>query len=583
MKKIWRVVSLLGGLGHVADGAAAPPQRPNVVLIMTDDQGYGDIAAHGHPHLITPNMDRLRERSVRLERFHVDPTCSPTRAALMTGRYSGRVGVWHTVMGRNLLREDETTLAEVFQRAGYRTGIFGKWHLGDSYPYGARFRGFDDAVVHFAGGVGQTPDYWGNDYFEDHYNDNGVWRRFQGYCTDVWFGEALRFIRESGDQPFFLYLPTNAAHQTRPHVPERYRALYDDVDAPEATKIFWGMITNIDDNLGVLLDRMEAKGLMENTLLIFMGDNGTTMGPGFWPEEQRAKWSGMYNAGMRGSKASHYDGGHRVFCYVHYPRAGIQGGRAVEPITAHIDWMPTLLELCAIPAPAEVAFDGRSLVPLLTGQGSDWPDRTIFLHNQRVRDPVKWKDTSVMTDRWRLVDNRELYDIRQDPGQQQNLIHKHPAVADALRAQYDRWWEEISRRFDETTPLYIGTEQQNPVQLTAHDWMADEVRGIPWNQPHILERPESNGPWQVRVVKEGRYTFVLRERPEIAGFPLTAASARLRIGDQFNEVKQVPNGTTQVSFEVVLESGDMAIQTWLMDPDGETRGAYYVEAQYHGK
>jgi arylsulfatase A-like enzyme len=167
--------------------------------------------------------------SVRLENFHVDPTCAPTRASLMTGRYSARVGVWHTIIGRNLLREDETTLAEVFRDAGYRTGIFGKWHLGDSYPYAARFRGFDEAIVHGAGGVGQTPDYWGNDYFEDHYNDNGVWRPFQGYCTDVWFNEALRFIRESKEQPFFLYLPTNAAHQTRPHVPERYKDLYKDI------------------------------------------------------------------------------------------------------------------------------------------------------------------------------------------------------------------------------------------------------------------------------------------------------------------------------------------------------------------
>jgi len=400
--------------------------QPNVILIMTDDQGYGDIAAHGHPYLQTPNMDRLWDMSVRLENFHVDPTCSPTRSALMTGRYSGRVGVWHTVMGRNMLREDETTIAEIFSKAGYRTGIFGKWHLGDTYPYGAQFRGFDDAIVHYAGGVGQTPDFWGNDYFEDHYNHNGQWQRFQGYCTDVWFREALRFIRESRDQPFFLYLPTNAAHQTRPHVPERYKALYEDVDVPDQLKIFWGMVTNIDDNLGVMMDRLEHWGLLENTILIFMGDNGTTMGPDQWPDNRRAEWSGRFNAGMRGSKGSHYDGGHRVFGYVYYPPAGIEGGRDVNQLTAHIDIMPTLLELTGITPPESVEFDGKSLVPLLTGQDGEWPERTLFLHNQRVLDPIKWRNTSVMTDRWRFVDNTELYDIKQDPGQQNNIILDHP-------------------------------------------------------------------------------------------------------------------------------------------------------------
>ncbi len=559
---------------------AQAAERPNVILIMTDDQGYGDIAAHGHPHVITPNMDRLFEQSVRLAQFHVDPTCSPTRSALMTGRYSGRVGVWHTIMGRQMLREDETTIADVFRAAGYRTGAYGKWHLGDTYPYGARFRGFDDAIVHFAGGVGQTPDYWGNDYFEDHYNDNGSWRPFQGYCTDVWFREALRFIRENRDEPFFVYLPTNAAHQTRPHVAERYRARYDDLDEPDRLKIFWGMITNIDDNLGVLLDRLEHWGLMDNTVLVFMGDNGSCMGAGAWPPDRRAEWSERFNAGMRGAKGSHYDGGHRLFCYIHYPAGGIVGGRDVRPITAHIDIMPTLLELCGIDPPEGVEFDGRSLVPLLSGNEEDWPERTIFLHNQRVIDPIKWRNTSVMTDRWRFVDNRELYDIGRDPGQQNNLIDEHPEVAEWLRAEYEQWWADISRRFDETTLLYIGAAQENPVELTGHDWMTPDIRQIPWNQPHVVRRPASNGPWRVRAVRAGRYAFVLRERPEVAAFPLTAAEARLRIGEHIDETRPVPSDATGVRFEVEVPGGDTEIKTWLVDADGTSRGAYYLEARY---
>ena len=582
--KYQKGIALLGAVaGLVAAERAFTRDQPNVILIMTDDQGYGDIASHGHPYLSTPAMDRLREMSVRLENFHVDPTCSPSRSALMTGRYSGRVGVWHTVMGRNMLREDETTIAEVFRHAGYRTAVFGKWHLGDSWPYGAKFRGFDDAIVHYAGGVGQTPDFWGNDYFEDHYNDNGDWRRFQGYCTDVWFSEALRFIRESKERPFFLYLPTNAAHQTRPHVPERYRALYDDVDVPDRLRIFWGMITNIDDNLGLMIDRLEKWGLMENTILIFMGDNGTTMGAGQWPEEHRPDWPVRFNAGMRGSKGSHYDGGHRLFCYIYYPPAGISGGRDINKLTAHIDLMPTLLELCNISSPGGVVFDGISLLPLLTGSEANWPDRTLFVQNQRVLDPVKWKDTSVMTDRWRLVNNSELYDIIDDPGQHDNIIEHHPDVAERLRREYNSWWDEISLRFNETTPLYIGSKHQNPVQLNAHDWMTPDIRQLPWNQPHILERPESNGPWRVRVAREGRYAFILRERPESAGFPLTANEARLRIGDSFDMKKQVDEGATGIRFETLLEAGDTEIKTWLNDEGGSSRGAYFMEVQWLGE
>ncbi|MBX3745463.1 MAG: arylsulfatase [Verrucomicrobiae bacterium] len=572
-------------LGVMSAGAlpAWAAGRPNVILILTDDQGYGDIAAHGHPHLITPNMDRLRAMGVSLSNFHVDPTCSPTRAALMTGRYSARVGVWHTIMGRNLLRADETTVAEVFRRAGYRTGIFGKWHLGDNAPYGARFRGFEDAIVHGGGGVGQTPDYWGNDYFEDHYNDNGSWRRFQGYCTDVWFREALRFIRESGTRPFFLYLPTNAAHQTRPHVAERYRALYEGLDVPEAARIFWGMITNLDDNLGVLLDRLGQWGLLENTVLVFMGDNGTTLGPGPWPVGEREAWNGRYNVGMRGAKGSQYEGGHRAFCYIHYAAGGMAGGREVPQLTAHLDIMPTLLEICGIPVPQDLALDGRSLVPLLRGEYAGWPERTLVVHNQRVLDPVRWKQTSVMTDRWRLVDDRELYDIAEDPGQRLNRIAEHPEVAARLRGFYEGWWKDVGARFHEAALLHVGSERQNPVQLDAHDWMTADGDPIPpWNQPHIVQRPLQNGPWRVRVERAGHYAFTLRERPEVAGFVLTAERARLKVGEWVDETRTVRPGSTGVRFLADLPEGDAEVRTWLMEAGGRSRGAYYVEVEHLG-
>jgi arylsulfatase A-like enzyme len=557
-------------------------ERPNVILIMTDDHGYGDIAAHGHPHLKTPNMDRLHRESVRLADFHVDPTCSPTRAALLTGRYSGRVGVWHTIMGRNMLRDDETTAAQIFKAAGYRTGIFGKWHLGDTYPYAPRFRGFDDAIVHGAGGVGQTPDFWGNDYTGDHYNDNGTWRPFEGYCTDVWFREAMRFIAESKDQPFFLYLPTNVAHQTRPHAPEQYRARYKDADTNDTLRTYWAMLDNFDENLGILLERMETSGQLENTILLFMSDNGTCMGQNAYPKEQQATWSETYNGGMRASKGSHYDGGHRVFCFIRHPAGGLQGGREVKPITAHIDILPTLLDLCAIAPPAEIRFDGRSIVPLLKNpEFPGWPERILVVESQRVIDPVKWRQTSVMTDRWRLVNNKELYDIQADPGQRTNLIQQHTEVVARLSSFYDTWWADISRRHNETTLLHLGSEQENPVQLNAHDWMPPMSLEVPpWNQPHVERRPIGNGTWHVRVVCGGRYAFTLRERPAVAAFPLRASEAQLQIGDQEKLSKQVPQDATGVRFELDLAAGETRIKTWLIEPEGKNRGAYFVDVEH---
>jgi arylsulfatase A-like enzyme len=560
--------------------AASIAEKPNVILIMTDDHGYGDIAAHGHPHLQTPNMDRLHRESVRLVDFHVDPTCSPTRSALMTGRYSGRVGVWHTIMSRYMLREDETTAAQLFKAAGYRTGIFGKWHLGDTYPYAPRFRGFDESLVIGGGGAGQTPDFWGNDYFDDHYQHNGTWKPFEGYCTDIWFREAMRFIDDSKGQPFFLYIPTNVAHQTRSAAPQNHIDRYKDVETSEVVRTYWGMLDNFDHNLGILLEKLETSGLLENTIVVFMSDNGTCMGGNAYPKTQRAAWSETYNAGMKGNKGSIHDGGHRVFCFIRHPASGLRGGSEVRRITAHIDILPTLLDLTGIQAPADLEFDGSSLVPLLKEPAAEWPDRTLVVHSQRVIDPEKWRNTSVMTDRWRLVNNRELHDIQADPGQNDNLIAQHPEVATKLAAFYDTWWEDTSRRNDETTLLYLGAEQENPTHLNTHDWLPPMEGALPWNQPMVANRNVGNGTWHVRVVRAGRYAITLRERPAVANFTLSATQARLRIGDREKLTREIPPGSTSVRFELDLPAGPNEIQSWLIEPDGQSRGAYFAEVEW---
>jgi arylsulfatase B len=310
-------------------GAAAPP---NVILAIADDLGYGDLACHGNPAVKTPALDGLHARSVRFTNFHVSPTCAPTRAALMTGRYSNATGVWHTIMGRHLLRPGEVTMADCFRASGYRTGIFGKWHLGDNHPCRPQDRGFDEAVIHGGGGVWQTPDYFGNNYFDDTYLHNGKPRKFSGFCTNVWFDAAMGFMRDSvsAGRPFFCYTSTNAPHS--PYwAPERYSAMYKGLKGLRDPG-FYGLIANLDGNMARLEEFLNQQGLAANTILMFTTDNGTAAG------------GEVYNAGMRGAKGSVYEGGHRVPLFVSWPQGGIGGGRDADTLTAHIDVLPTLIE-----------------------------------------------------------------------------------------------------------------------------------------------------------------------------------------------------------------------------------------------
>ncbi|WP_206352123.1 arylsulfatase [Tautonia rosea] len=555
--------------GQETEGA----QRPNVLLIMTDDQGYGDLACHGNPMIQTPNLDALHAESVRLTDFHVDPTCSPTRSALMTGRYSGRVGVWHTIRGRSILHRAETTMAEVFARSGYATGIFGKWHLGDNYPSRPQDFGFSHSLIHGGGGVGQTPDSWGNDYFDDVYFENGNPRPTFGYCTDVWFEAALGFITEQSEagQPFFCYLATNAPHG--PYlVPKRYEEQYaGDPNVPNAA--FYGMITNIDENLGQLLAAMDARGLTENTIVIFMTDNGTAAG---------VRGDLGYNAGMRGQKGSPYEGGHRVPCFVRWPGGGIEGGRDVEQLAAHLDLLPTLIELCDLDHPDEIAFDGRSLAPLLRGEAIDWPDRVLVVESQRIDVPQKYRQCAVMTEAWRLVNGSELYAIGEDPGQTQDQAAEHPETVAELRAIYDRWWDDVSRTHDRIARIVVGSEEENPARLTCHDWSGSD-QDPPWNQSMIRTGLVRNGLWNVEVDRKGVYTIELRRWPAREPRPINdgpgplAHDARLAIGGL--EVTQpVGPDDVAITFRVELDAGPAGLQTWFEGPEG-SRGAYFVSVR----
>lgn len=571
--------------------AHATERPPNVVLVMTDDQGYGDLACHGNPVLKTPQLDRLYATSVRLTDYHVSPTCSPTRAALMTGRYCNRTGVWHTILGRSLLREDELTMGELFRRAGYATGMFGKWHLGDNVPCRAEDRGFETVLRCGGGGVSQTPDFWDNAYFDGSYWSNGTPVPVEGFCTDVFTRAAEAFILEAKrrERPFLCYLATNAAHGPM-HAPEAFAAPYAEHETQLAN--FYGMIANIDANVGRLRALLEREGLAENTIFVFTTDNGTAAGERIW------------NAGMRGKKGSEYDGGHRVPCFVHWPAGGFVGGRDVDGITAHVDVLPTLLDLCGIERPEGLRLDGRSLRPLLVPEHPDrdaWQHRVVITDSQRVRDPIMWRKSAVMTSRWRLVNGRELFDMNVDPSQAQDVATTHQDVVERLRHAYTAWWQDIEPTFARDVNLWLGDPRENPVRLTAHDLVADGT--TPWNQAQVRQGAHAKGMlghWNVDVRRAGKYTFRLRRWPPEIDHPLTAGLApgaevpgaqalRARPGAALNLVRahitianieresELQEGMTFAAFDLDLPRGTTQLEARFFTADGTEYPAYFVD------
>jgi len=571
----------LGAAAAAGGGRLAAAQRPqdktagrkpNVILIITDDQGYGDVGALGNKLIKTPAMDRLHGQSVRLTDFHVAPTCAPTRAGLMTGRSCNRTGVWHTIMGRSLLRADEVTMADAFAAGGYATGHFGKWHLGDNYPFRPGDRGFGEVLRHGGGGVGQLPDYWGNDYFDDTYWHNEVPKKYTGYCTDVWFDGAIRFIEANRDRPLFAYIPTNAPHGPL-NIAKKYIDMYPGKNVPNAR--FYGMITNIDENIARLDKKLQALGLVENTILIFMTDNGTAGG---------LSGGKGFNAGMRGKKGSEYDGGHRVPCFIRWPAGGLAGGRDVKHITANVDLLPTLIELCGLKALEGVTFDGMSIAPLLRGDAAGWPDRVLITDSQRMEHLQKWRKSAVMTDRWRLVNGRELYDMTADPGQKKNVAAGNPKVVARLRAEYEKWWAGVWRRGSEYCNIVLGSDRENPSRLTSHDWHTGGGP-VPWNQQAVRSGVKANGFWAVQVERDGEYEFALRRWPKVVDKPITAAipggkairatKARIKIAGA-DETKPIGRGDTAAVFRLKLKAGPTKLQTWFLDGKGKGRGAYFV-------
>jgi len=562
-------------------------RKPNVIIVITDDQGMGDLGCHGNPIIKTPNIDDFYNESVRFTNFHVSTTCAPTRGALMSGRHTNRVNVFHTISGRSLLFEDEVIIPQIFARNGYTNGMFGKWHLGDNYPYRPEDRGFHEVVRHGGGGITQGPDYWGNDYFDDTYWHNGETEGYKGYCTDVFFSEAIEFIEENKDHPFFCYISTNAPHGPL-NLPEEYYNKYKDVDElPERFKRFYGMITNIDDNFKVLREKLDALNLSDNTILIFMTDNGTAGG------------NKIYDAGLRGGKGSEYEGGHRVPFFISWPAGGLSGGKDMDQLVAHYDLLPTFVDLLGLDFNPVKQLDGMSLVSLLYEPAPDWPNRILYMDTQRLQNLVKYRKYSVMDNNWRLVNGNELYNMNEDRGQKNNVISQNIEVADKLAAGYEKWWqsfmdEGVNERY---AYIKVGSPKENPSRISAHDMFTGK-HGHTWHQYGAATASQATGRWKIEFLEDAEYSISLCRFPRESGlainatfpkqepqieldkvFPASVKSdfdkAYIYVAD-LEKTVSIEKGQKEVNFTARISAGKYDMEAQLIDKDKRVHPAYYV-------
>lgn len=431
--------AVLAVLVSIARDAQARP--PSIVLVLADDVGYGDLACLGNPIVQTPSIDRFYKESVRLTNFHVSPTSSATRAALLTGRHEFHGGVTDTGRERERLRRDAVTLAQVLKSAGYATGVFGKWHLGDEDAYQPDRRGFEESFLHGGNVIGQSPagssgDAPGNTHFNPKLLHNGEFMETLGYSTDVIFRHAIEWMDDQIDtgKPYFALICPSAAQP--PVCPPEYERFYLRQKVAPELAAFLGTVSNLDDNFGQLLAKLQEWGSDESTVVIFLTDHGATIG------------EKTFNAGMRGGAGTPYEGGSRVPSFWRWPGQW-KAGSDVAALTAHLDLFPTLAHIAdaEIPAAVSAKLQGRDLLPLLKDPSHEWPDRMLFTHvggwDRAQAAQSQYSRCAVRDSRFSLVNNAELYDLAADPAQARNVFSEHPDEVQKLRAAYDQWWKEI--------------------------------------------------------------------------------------------------------------------------------------------
>ena len=515
-------LGLLAAFVPAALPAAETPRRPNVLLVMTDDQGYGDMGFHGNEKLDTPVMDRLALESTRFDRFFVCPLCTPSRASLLTGRYYLRTGVASVTRGLETVRSEEVTIAEALKAAGYATGCFGKWHLGEHYPSHPNGQGFDEFF-------GMPTGHWDN-YFDPVLEHNGRPVRTTGYITDVLTDAAIAFVTRHREEPFFCYVPYNAPH-TPLQVADGYFDKYIARGFDARNAAIYGMVDNIDENLGRLLAKLDELDLARDTIVIFLSDNGPE-----GPEGSR------YNAGMKGMKGRVHEGGVRVPMFVRWP-GRIRADAVIGQIAAHIDLLPTIVDLCGVEMPETLPLDGVSLAPLLMGEGDDWPDRMLFTRMPNWKRLVSYVEPvigelqplpgGVRTPRWRMANTGsgwELYDMIADPGQANDVAAEHTQVVDRLTKAYEAWFADVTRRPIERPAIPVGHRERPAVELPAPE--AYFTGGVGWYNQWGFAHDWLTGWastadriwWEVDVVEAGRY-----EVTAMYTCPAADVRARLRV------------------------------------------------------
>ncbi len=572
-------LTLAAGLIHKTAHADSPP---NVVVIMSDDQGVGDYGFHGNPIIRTPRLDDLHAQSGYLSNFYVSPVCAPTRACLMTGRYNYRTRCIDTYIGRAMMDPKEVTLAEFLKDAGYQTGIYGKWHMGDNYPLRAMDQGFMDSLVHRGGGIGQPSDPIGG---EGKYTDpilfkNGQQTQMKGYCTDLYFNAAMEWIEKSVSEKkqFFTYIATNAPHGPFHDVPPELYNEYSKVDfSPIMMRQLSGkalekendklariaaMITNIDENVGRLLAKLNGLGVSDNTIVIYLNDNG--------PNSMR------YVGDMRGMKSHVDDGGIRSPLLFHWP-AKVAAKQSSSVLSAHIDLLPTILDACDVAVPDGHKLDGRSFLPLLTGEAESLPERTVVFQTHRGNVPQRYHHVAVHQQPWKLVHPSgfgnesfagkpkfELYNLNDDPKQQKDLISEQPEIAARLLTSYEAWFDDVSStRDDNYAPprIVIGTEHETETVLTRQDWRHSQ--GRPW-------AGNSNGVWLLKAPEPGEFSVQVFLKPGIGKGKAVVSAAGKSVS---LDVDPANSGSNKTSISLPAGLITLAVDVTI---DGKVQGPHQV-------
>lgn len=540
--------------------------RPNILLIIMDDLAWGDLGCHGNPQTNTPHLDRLHSESTRLTRYCSGPVCTPARAALMTGRYPYRTRAIDTYLGRSCMDPDEVTLAALLRESGYRTGISGKWHLGDCYPMRAMDQGFEEALVHNGGGLAQPANLGRDDYFDPEVMHNGKLTPTEGYCTDVFADHAIRFITDHRDEPWFSYLATNAPHSPM-QVDDRWAGPHLEAGLPEVWARLYGMVDNIDYNVGRVLATLEEQGLTDNTIVIYTSDHGPC-------GSARAEGESRFNAGLRAIKGTVYQGGVQVPCFIRYP-GRLAPGRDVGYTANPVDWLPTLAEPCRFTPPTDRAIDGVNLWPLLTGdvEPTAMPDRNVFLQWHRGDEPVRYRNATAIGRRYKWLRRHEdkpdeLYDLEADHGEANDLAAAEPQRVAALRGAYDAWFDDVSStRPDNYAPprIVVGSTHENPTTLTRQDWRLYPGSPEAWNT-------ETPGYWPL-TIHGGRYRIriTLPTQPGPATLTLRCGDLETtrHVGGNWKPVTGVwlydqplPEGDHDLEAYFVPEGSDKRLGVW---------------------